>query len=145
MPYSTRRVSLNLQSLGVQLPQSRGSHRSPPNPTPTTAGTSENPPPKRVKRSHTLDAPAFSSTAVAARPKARKSISTIPEKPTVLPAFTPPPSPGSLQLSKRVDTQDIKDDIVVAVIRQLEATGNRPHQIKDIAQILAGVLDVVAK
>ena len=48
---------------------------------------------------------------------------------------TPPPSPGSTK--PRVDTEGIKDEVVVGAIRQLEKTGNRPHTSKELAAALA--------
>lgn len=46
---------------------------------------------------------------------------------------------------RKVDTDGINDDIVVAVIEQLEKTGNRPHLIKDLATVLASSNDNIAQ
>lgn len=55
---------------------------------------------------------------------------------------TPPPSPGAEGVSK-VDTEGIKDEIVVGVIRQLEKTGNRPHTSKELAAVLANSVPTI--
>lgn len=69
--------------------------------------------------------------------------------------LTPPPSPSSSQDARenaqaktqknKIDTDGIADDIVVAVIQQLERTGNRPHLIKELAQVLSATTDSIAK
>ena len=58
---------------------------------------------------------------------------------------TPPPSPGDVQFVPKIDTDGIKDDIVIAVIEQLEKTGNRPHLIRELATVLAATNDSVAQ
>ena len=58
---------------------------------------------------------------------------------------TPPPSPGDVVLTTKVDTEGINDDIVIAVIEQLEKTENRPHLIKELATVLAATNDSVAQ
>ena len=45
----------------------------------------------------------------------------------------------------KIDTEGINDDIVIAVIEQLEKTGNRPHLIKELATVLAATNDSVAQ
>lgn len=45
----------------------------------------------------------------------------------------------------KIDTEGINDDIVVAVINQLEKTGNRPHLVKELAAILVTLNVNVAK
>lgn len=57
---------------------------------------------------------------------------------------TPPPSPGATGATK-VDTDGIKDEIVVAVIEQLEKTGNRPHLVKELAAVLANSIPAVER
>ena len=144
MPYNTRRKSLSLPSLGIQLPAASRAHRSPAKFTPTTE-TSQHPS-KRVKRSHgdntpvspisSSDASAISPTdSTASRPKSRRGGL----------AHTPPPSPGSSHFDIKIDTEGINDDIVIAVIEQLEKTGNRPHLIKELAAVLASTNDSVAQ
>ena len=58
---------------------------------------------------------------------------------------TPPPSPGDVQSVPKIDTEGIKDDIVIAVIEQLEKTGNRPHLIRELATVLATTNNSVAQ
>lgn len=150
MPYATRRISVNLEALGVQLPHSRSSNKPPHSTTTTTASTnnvrtappSDNPPAKRVKRSHTLDSASLPSAALPSRPRVRKASSTS-ERHAVLTQPTPPPSPKHHHSTAKIDKQGINDDIVVAVLEQLEATGNRPHLIKELVAVLINILPVV--
>ncbi|KAL0265058.1 hypothetical protein SLS55_001016 [Diplodia seriata] len=138
MGYNTRRKSLSLPMLGIQLPNSSrsSSHRSPPSTTPA----SEQPPQKKIKRSHTSSAsPAPVSPPTTAPPKFRDERSKGTGRPV---ENTPPPSPGAEGVSK-IDTEGINDDIVVAVIKQLEETGNRPHLLKELAAVLAPQLPIV--
>ena len=57
---------------------------------------------------------------------------------------TPPPSPGDAG-GYRIDTEGINDDVVVAVIDQLDRTGNRPHSARELATILVNTLSVVER
>ncbi|KAI9771714.1 MAG: hypothetical protein M1840_001930 [Geoglossum simile] len=131
MPYNTRRKSLSLPSLGIQLPQtsraasSSHHHRSPPSATGTDL-----PPAKKVKRSHNSPSPPSPRTTKSERPKSGTY------------EHTPPPSPGPL-LDTKIDTEGINDDIVTSVIEQLEKTGNKPHLVKELAAILCNTLDIV--
>ena len=59
--------------------------------------------------------------------------------------LSPPPSPAADGRSNKVDVEGIGDDIVVGTIQQLEATGNRPHLVKELAAILACSLHSVEK
>lgn len=59
--------------------------------------------------------------------------------------FTPPPSPMDGVLAPKIDTEGINDDIVIAVINQLEKTGNRPHLVKELAAVLVTLNVNVAK
>lgn len=145
MPYNTRRKSLSLPSLGIQLPNASRAHRSPPKSTPTTEALP--PPLKRVKRSHDDNHTPFSPISppdttvispidnTASRPKSRRGGLE----------HTPPPSPGDSHCDNKIDTEGINDDIVIAVIEQLEKTGNRPHLIKELATVLASTNDSVAQ
>lgn len=58
---------------------------------------------------------------------------------------TPPPSPLDGGVAPKIDTEGINDDIVVAVIDQLEKTGNRPHLVKELAAVLIALNATVAK
>jgi len=43
----------------------------------------------------------------------------------------------------KVDTEGIDDTIVVAVIEQLEKTGNRPHLLRELATVLSSTIPIV--
>ncbi|GME36942.1 uncharacterized protein LTHEOB_5446 [Neofusicoccum parvum] len=140
MGYNTRRKSLSLPMLGIQLPNSSrsSSHRSPP----STAPAAEQPPQKKQKRSHASStSPAPLSPPATAAPKFREERPKSSGRPV---EHTPPPSPGAEGVSK-IDTEGINDDIVVAVIKQLEETGNRPHLLKELAAVLAPQLPIVER
>ena len=144
MPYNTRRKSLSLPSLGIHLPTASRAHRSNSKSTPSAEVLP--PPPKRVKRSHDDDnsTPISSPISKPVSPK----LEDVDHRPQSRPGpaeHTPPPSPGDVQLLPKIDTDGIKDDIVVAVIEQLEKTGNRPHLIRELATVLAAINDSVAQ
>lgn len=135
MPYNTRRKSLSLPMLGIQLPNSSrsSSHRSPP------ASSAEQPPQKRQKRIHT---PASSASPSPQTPPTTKARTDRPKPAGRAVQNTPPPSPG-VEAVPKIDTEGINDDIVVAVINQLEETGNRPHLLKELAAVLSTQLPIV--
>jgi hypothetical protein len=63
---------------------------------------------------------------------------------------TPPPSPEAdvsdgevAPASKEIDLAGINDDIVEAVIVQLQKTANRPHLVKELAAILSTQVKIV--
>ncbi|CAG8067290.1 unnamed protein product [Penicillium salamii] len=122
MPYNTRRKSLSLPSLGIQLPNS--SRRSP---SLSKAHTEEHPT-KKVKRSHGTSLSPEPADKIAAR-AGRHGLFE----------HTPPPSPMDGVHAPKIDTEGINDDIVVAVINQLEKTGNRPHLVKELAAVLVAL------
>ncbi|KAL8806380.1 MAG: hypothetical protein Q9182_001410 [Xanthomendoza sp. 2 TL-2023] len=143
MPYNTRRKSLSLPSLGIQLPNSSRAHRPSISKASAPAESATQPPAKKVKRSHTSDE---TSPTTYSRPRSStsssstKSVSFAAERPkssgrTVY-EHTPPPSPGAINNTK-IDFDGINDDIVVGVIEQLEKTGNRPHLIKELSTVLS--------
>ena len=144
MPYNTRRKSLSLPSLGIQLPNASRAHRSNSKPTPPIhEQTSIAPPSKKVKRSHNDDeplSPVSSPRSAAVSPPAQVSL---PRR--IKLEHTPPPSPGDVGVARKIDTDGINDDIVIAVIEQLEKTANRPHLIKDLATILASSNQSIAQ
>ncbi|KAH6605854.1 mucin [Trichoderma cornu-damae] len=140
MPYNTRRKSLSLPSLGIHIPVTHASRASSKSasrgatssasatPAPTSASRSESPeahPTKRLKRSHAADAMAIENT--------------------------PPPSPAraiseemtDADAVRKIDVEGIKDDIVEAVVVQLQSTGNRPHLVKELATVLTQTLTSV--
>ncbi|KAH7157699.1 hypothetical protein B0J13DRAFT_177051 [Dactylonectria estremocensis] len=132
MPYNTRRKSLSLPSLGIHVPMthaaraaaaaSRAPSRTPPSASAASLPPRPGPesadahPSKRQKRSHGDD----SRTEQ-----------------------TPPPSPpadssmADVDQPPKIDLEGINDDIVEAVIVQLQSTANRPHLVKDLATVLA--------
>ena len=153
MPYDTRRKSLSLPSLGIQLPSASRAHRpsiTKASPTHEQIPPPQQPPAKKVKRSHTSES---STPAQTPRPRSSTSSSTtknvsFAERPksSGRNAYenTPPPSPGPSGHSK-YDTDGINDDIVVGVIEQLEKTGNRPHLIRELATVLSSISDAVSR
>lgn len=74
-----------------------------------------------------------------------------PPKPTqVKYEHTPPPSPEADiddldedVKPREIDLEGINDDIVEAVIIQLQKTGNRPHLVKELAAILSQSVKIV--
>ncbi|MCJ1385102.1 hypothetical protein MMC17_008221 [Xylographa soralifera] len=151
MPYNTRRKSLSLPSLGIQLPNSSRAHAHRPSTKPSTSAETQQPPAKRVKRSHPSNPPP--SPAVSGRPRSSTSSSTSSKTVTFADRpkssgrtayeHTPPPSPGA-SYDTKIDTDGINDDIVTGVIEQLEKTGNRPHLIKELAAVLSTTNDSVS-
>jgi len=136
--YNTRRISLSLPSLGVQLPRA---HRSPANPS----ASGDNPPAKRIKRSHTLSGTPLSQSFTPPLPRHATSLAERPLHSAITAAVnTPPPSPHSNN-GPKLDYEGINDDIVVGVLQQLEKTANRPHLIKELATVLMTSLKVVER
>jgi len=153
MPYNTRRKSLSLPALGIQLPGNgsrSSSHRSPPATASITDDDNNNnniepqqPPRKKMKRSHTAGS---TSPTPQVTPR-RTTISFADQRPpssSRVAEQTPPPSPGE-HGSFKIDTKGIDDDIVVGVIEQLEKTGNRPHLLKELAAVLSATLPIVER
>ena len=144
MPYNTRRKSLSLPSLGIQLPNASRAHRSNSKTTPPTEHTTNPHPTKKVKRSHDDGplSPVSSPRSTALSPPAEISA---PQPQRIKLEHTPPPSPGDVGVARKIDTDGINDDIVIAVIEQLEKTANRPHLIKDLATVLASINQSIAQ
>ena len=143
MPYNTRRKSLSLPSLGIHLPAGSRAHRPTVKTTTPPAESSTSPPAKKVKRSHDGDAPL--SPVSSPRSKAGSPALDRPAAKKPATEYTPPASPKLGVSIRKVDTDGINDDIVIAVIEQLEKTGNRPHLIKDLATILASTNASIAQ
>lgn len=151
MPYNTRRKSLSLPSLGIQLPNTSRAHRPSIAKAATAADSSTQPPAKKVKRSHTSG---DASPTTSSRPRSStsssttKSVSFAAERPKssgrTAYEHTPPPSPGATD-STKIDINGINDDIVIGVIEQLEKTGNRPHLIKELSTVLSTTNDAVLR
>lgn len=137
MPYNTRRKSLSLPSLGIQLPGAPRSARSPPSSTDSQHVA------KKQKRTHSV------TTAILPPPSPPQQ--SAPRFDQQRPrsagrvADTPPPSPGAESGHAKVDTQGIDDEIVVGVIEQLEKTGNRPHLLKELATVLSPIIPIVER
>ncbi|KAI5464744.1 hypothetical protein BGZ63DRAFT_350209 [Mariannaea sp. PMI_226] len=139
MPYNTRRKSLSLPSLGIHVPMtqaaraaaaaSRASSRhSPstprvPSPPPSISESTDAHPSKRQKRSHG-DGPVVEQTPPPSPPANSEEIVDT-DKPTT------------------IDLEGVNDDIVEAVIVQLQSTANRPHLVKELAIVLAQRLSSV--
>lgn len=147
MPYNTRRKSVSLSLLGIHIPNTprSASHRSPPATTTSTTmpPLDDQPPPKKLKRENST---ASSPRSPIDAPKPLSPKVKHEHLPTTsrLAETTPPPSPRDVG-SVKIDTEGIKDEIVVGVIEQLEKTGNRPHLLKELAAILQHTLSIVGK
>ncbi|KAI4172516.1 MAG: hypothetical protein LQ343_003510 [Gyalolechia ehrenbergii] len=149
MPYNTRRKSLSLPSLGIQLPNASRAHRLSISKAATgTHSSPPQPPAKKIKRSHASE---DASPTAALRPRlstssSTKSVSFAVDRPKssgrTAYEHTPPPSPGATDRIK-IDTDGINDEIVTGVIEQLEKTGNRPHLIKELSTVLSSTNDAV--
>jgi hypothetical protein len=134
MPYNTRRKSLSLPSLGIHLPVTHAERAAARHSPPSAAPNSEHPPTKKLKRSH----------------EESPSISPPPKRELIKYENTPPPSPEAEAddaeedvKPKEIDLEGINDDIVEAVIIQLQKTGNRPHLVKELAAILSPQVKIV--
>ncbi|CAG5150462.1 uncharacterized protein ALTATR162_LOCUS2669 [Alternaria atra] len=134
MPYNTRRKSLSLPSLGIQLPGGPRPARSPPS---TSDGQHAA---KKQKRSHSGSL--SSALPSPSRPSSLRTDEQRPKSSGRL-ADTPPPSPGGESGTTKIDTQGIDDEIVVGVIEQLQKTGNRPHLLKELALVLSPIIPIV--
>lgn len=170
MPYNTRRKSLSLPSLGIHIPVThaaraaaiRAANSASASPaassksTPSSTAKNMAPPSredrhatKRLKRAHSESEE--SDQDVISAPLAKKRSSTLKFD------HTPPPSPPPTDRSsvemvdadddvpsvKKVDLEGINDEIVEAVIVQLQNTGNRPHLVKELAAVLMQQLKIV--
>ncbi|KAK4643412.1 hypothetical protein QC761_408410 [Podospora bellae-mahoneyi] len=155
-PYNTRRKSLSLHSLGIHVPvthaaraaaaASRASSSSNNNNSSTqssmASSNTKEAPSRRLKRAHTQD----DDDAHTSEPLPKRRDSQ-----TVKFEDTPPPSPPAAQQSIEMDEEDsksidmdaINDEIVEAVIVQLQNTGNRPHLVKELAAVLMQQLKIV--
>lgn len=147
MPYNTRRKSLSLPSLGIHLPNASRSHRSPSSSKPPCAADDQFPPSKKVKRSHDAETQSPVMTMSFPTPIGGKMSADGGRFRSIRGAYeqTPPPSPADVGSMPKVDTEGITDDVVVAVIEQLEKTGNRPHLLRELAVVLSSVNETVAK
>lgn len=156
-PYNTRHKTLSLHSLGIHVPGTHAAraNRSASNSSssaspvsmasPASPSKHDQPPTKRQKRSYSEssdDAPPLERLA-----KKRDDAVKLEN--------TPPPSPPaahpSIEMSededdatpKTIDMEGVNDEIVEAVIVQLQNTGNRPHLVKELAAVLMLQLKIV--
>lgn len=145
MPYNTRRKSLSLPSLGIQLPNT--TRRSPSISKTPPASDDHLPPSKRAKTAHPSRPASPDLTAAPSKPGAKGNNNLGSRLSHRRGAYehTPPPSPTDATVASKIDTEGINDDIVVAVIEQLEKTGNRPHLVKELAAVLLNVNESVSK
>ncbi|KAH7380829.1 hypothetical protein BKA64DRAFT_221531 [Cadophora sp. MPI-SDFR-AT-0126] len=133
MPYNTRRKSLSLPSLGIHLPVTHASRAAARLSPPSAGPNSENPPSKKLKRSH----------------EESPSMSPPPKRAPLKYENTPPPSPEAETddldeiKPKEIDLEGINDEIVEGVIVLLQKTGNRPHLVKELAAILSQSVKIV--
>lgn len=166
MPYNTRRKSLSLPSLGIHLPVSQASRQAAAaeklalKEEAKEAALAQSTPHKRQKSSHSHTA---SSAPYTPSPAQRNGVERggMPPPQAKMESrlkyeHTPPPSPDSdvnmdecsdpslcsgEELGKaiqEIDLETVNDDIVEAVIVQLQKTGNRPHLVKELAAVLGG-------
>jgi len=107
-----------------------------------TSPREDHSPARRLKRPHTAD-----TDDSEPAPKRREEGVRFDD--------TPPPSPRTKRRSVRaedseddaepkpIDMASIHDEIVEAVIVQLQNTGNRPHIVKELAAVLMQQLKIV--
>lgn len=156
-PYNTRHKTLSLHSLGIHVPGSHASRASssrasPNNTSSTSTGSTASPaslpkdnqpPTKKQRRAYSE-----SSDDTPALGRSRKRNDTLKFD------NTPPPSPPAERPSiemgddedtvpKIIDMEGINDEIVEAVIIQLQNTANRPHLVKELAAVLMQQLKIV--
>jgi hypothetical protein len=141
MPYNTRRKSLSLPSLGIHLPVTHAARAAANRSPPSTRPTSEQPPLKKLKQSH--------GAAKSPSPMSPPSKAEPTPKSVLKYEHTPPPSPEAdelddeVQVKREIALEGINDDIVEAVIVQLQKTANRPHLVKELAAILSSTVKIV--
>lgn len=109
----------------------------------------DNRPNKKLKRSHSGEA----DDELLLAPLAKRRDDGVKYDHT--PPPTPPPADrASVEMedadsdddegpSKKIDLEGINDEIVEAVVVQLQNTGNRPHLVKELAAILMQQLKIV--
>lgn len=97
---------------------------------------------RKIKRPHVNDNDTLASNAPASK-RHRSN------------ANTPPPSPRPFRDSSvemkdaddyaftKIDLSTINDEIVEAVVVQLQSTNNRPHIVKELAAVLMQQLKIV--
>lgn len=143
MQYNTRRKSISLQALGIQIPQSSRAHRA--STSKSSVDLAHQHASKRIKREHSSTEPS-SNRPKSATPHIVASTKTVTFADRPLSSssasrnvyeHTPPPSPAASTEHIKIDFAIVNDDIVAGVLEQLEKTGNRPHLIKELASVLS--------
>jgi len=151
MPYNTRRKSLSLPSLGIHIPvthasraaaASKSAGRSSSASFTSLSSSSNSTPSTSVDRSASPD-----SHPSKRQKKAHASSGSVDNAIAI--EQTPPPSPPAnaemtdVAPMRKIDLEGINDDIVEAVIIQLQSTGNRPHLVKELEMVLSQQLTSV--
>ncbi|KAJ4263840.1 hypothetical protein NW762_005873 [Fusarium torreyae] len=137
MPYNTRRKSLSLPSLGIHVPMTQAARAAAAASKSASRSSSSS---SLSAASPALLPPTSGSEAPGAHPSKRQKRSHSDD---IAIEQTPPPSPTlDSRLDQdtnqsKIDLEAINDDIVEAVIVQLQSTGNRPHLVKELATVLA--------
>ncbi|KAI1003206.1 hypothetical protein K3495_g5001 [Podosphaera aphanis] len=126
IPYNTRHKLFSSPALGIQLPVTHAT-RAPRRLLPPCDLRIETPPHKKLKRSY----------------QATKKISTDSKCAPENRDNTPPRSPEAESQNSddetrltKIDLDEINDDVVEAVVNQLQQSRNRPHLVKELATIL---------
>ncbi|KAH6982101.1 hypothetical protein BKA56DRAFT_672874 [Ilyonectria sp. MPI-CAGE-AT-0026] len=136
MPYNTRRKSLSLPSLGIHVPMTHAARAAAAAAAAASKGASRTSP----SASAALSPPRSGSESADAHPSKRQKRSHSDDSRI---EQTPPPSPPAdssmtdVDHPSKIDIEGINDDIVEAVIGQLQSTANRPHLVKELATVLA--------
>jgi hypothetical protein len=173
MAYNTRRKSISLPSLGINLPVTHAaraaakSHPSIDEPQMTTrrAKRSHDDEELSRKRSHdelsrkrshdepsrkrSHDEPSRKRSHDDAKDELSSPSRMAAKKMKFVNHSTPPPSPthdaDKVEVEREIDMDAIQDDIVEAVILRLRSTGNRPHLVKQLAEILHDSVKIVGQ
>lgn len=165
MPYNTRRKSLSLPSLGIHVPVTHAHRAAASRASPNHHGASSSSSSSTATPSSTTSSSPAADMDAQQHPnkKIKRSHGDEAQSPVSTPApqkkfnHTPPPSPhdersasasdessdAAVPVVKKVDLEGINDEIVEAVIVQLQDTGNRPHLVKELATILMQQLKIV--
>ncbi len=170
-PYNTRHKTLSLSSLGIHVPGTHATRANRSASNSSTGSSSASPvsmassspaspskhdrqlPTKRQKRAYS-ESSADDHDAPLGRLAKKRSSDAVKFE------HTPPPSPPaaaahpSIEMSededdaaaatpRTIDMEAINDEIVEAVILQLQNTSNRPHLVKELAAVLMLQLKIV--
>ncbi|KAI1329501.1 hypothetical protein F5Y16DRAFT_100382 [Xylariaceae sp. FL0255] len=145
MPYNTRRKSLSLESLGIHVPVNRPSTANNNNssnmtshPRPSAEGSPR--PTKKAKRLHSNSPSVTFDLNFKINAVSSKCDATLPPS---LSVHTSIETDDVAQEIQPVSLEGINDEIVEAVIVQLQQTRNRPHLAKDLVTLLIPRLSIV--